>query len=216
MFGEKKLLVSLIIAILHIPLTNASVSSITDNVLTTLRLKKQYTPYLYFTVPKDEFVACNEMDEIVSDIEKELKIKVQKFNVRRDDKAVSLRQMIGESTGMGAGISVPFLYHRESRQIIHGVASKEKVRSWAKGRWVGSSLMLDEENDLFGSSNDESKKKGGKEAPLDALGIEDEEEEEERDSAGGKFDLMEFKGRKALRDQAREEAIQKRRQQNQN
>lgn len=136
------------------------------------------------------------MDKIVSEVEKELKVKIQKYNVRKNVHHSALRQMIGDNTGAGGGTSVPFLYHRESRQTIRGVASKEKVRAWAKGRWVESSLTLEEGGD---------DKKEKKEPPIDAMGIEDDEEPEGNDA----FSLMEVKGKKAMREKALEQSKKK-------
>ena len=138
------------------------------------------------------------MDKIVAEVEKELKVKIQRFNVRKNIQHCSLRQLIGDNTGGAGGTSVPFLYHRESRQTIRGVATKEKVSAWAKGRWVESGLSL------VGDDGDEKEQK---EPPIEAMDMEDEDEDE---LGSGGFSMMEMKGKKAMREQAQEESQKQR------
>ena len=134
----------------------------------------------------------DEMDKIVAEIEKECNIHIERFNVRKNKHHASLRQILSNGS-----TSVPFLYHRESRQAVRGVASKEKVRAWAKGRWVESALTIEEEAD--------EKKENAKKGP--PMNMEDESDEP--DDSADAFSLMEFKGKKQLR----EEAAAKRQQQ---
>jgi hypothetical protein len=117
--------------------------------------KKQYTPLLFFTVPKGLSPECDAMEKIVSGVEKELKVKVERMDVLRQPCNEVLLQLITTK-------SPPFLYHRESCQSYSisnqypaaqsGTAAsakrgsnglpiyidRDKVRAWAKGRYLKS------------------------------------------------------------------------------
>ncbi len=80
------------------------------------------------------------MEKIISSVEKELKTKVQRFDILRDRYARNLYEKIDEMEFVG---KVPLLYHRESRQTVYGLDTKSRVKAWAKGRWL-SPKMADE------------------------------------------------------------------------
>lgn len=80
------------------------------------------------------------MEKIISSVEKEMKVKVQRFDILRDRFARNLYEKIDEIQFVG---KVPLLYHRESRQTVYGLDTKSRVRAWAKGRWL-SPKMVDE------------------------------------------------------------------------
>ena len=76
------------------------------------------------------------MEKVVSEVEKELNIRVQRFDIKRDRMARKLYEKIDEIEFVG---EVPLLYHRESRQSIYGLDRKSRVKAWAKGRWLSTS-----------------------------------------------------------------------------
>mmetsp|Transcript_754 Transcript_754/g.1187 ORF Transcript_754/g.1187 Transcript_754/m.1187 type:complete len:175 (+) Transcript_754:117-641(+) len=102
--------------------------------------KQEYTPLIFFKVPKGTSAECDEMEKVISSVEKELKTKVQRFDILRDRYARNLYEKIDEIEFVG---KVPLLYHRESRQTVYGLDSKSRVKAWAKGRWL-SPKMADE------------------------------------------------------------------------
>ena len=98
-----------------------------------LQKKPKYTPLLFFKLPKGQMEASDEMEVVVSQIEKELNVKIQRFDIIRDRMARKLYDKIDELQFVG---KAPLLYHRESLQTIYGMSSKARVRAWAKGRWL--------------------------------------------------------------------------------
>jgi hypothetical protein len=107
-----------------------------------LSKKKPYTPLVFFTVPKDTLPECDEMEKIVSEVEKELGVHVDRLDILRDPKAEATRSVLTQRRP-------PFLYHRESLQTVYvpGVSDgnkkaafapidKARVRAWAKGRFL--------------------------------------------------------------------------------
>jgi len=73
------------------------------------------------------------MEKIVSEIEKDLGVTVQRFDILKDRFARNLYEKIDEIEFVG---DIPLLYHRESRQSIYGTDDKVRVKAWAKGRWL--------------------------------------------------------------------------------
>mmetsp|Transcript_9221 Transcript_9221/g.19355 ORF Transcript_9221/g.19355 Transcript_9221/m.19355 type:complete len:210 (+) Transcript_9221:108-737(+) len=107
--------------------------------------KKQYTPLVFFTFPKGYVDECDEMESVVSEVERELGVRVERLDIARDSAAQATMQLLTSQQGP------PFLYHRESCQVIHGVSQaranqnspakpevidKARVRAWAKGRYL--------------------------------------------------------------------------------
>lgn len=90
-----------------------------------------------FKVPKGTIKDCDEMEKIVRKVEKELNVKVERLDILRDRFARNLYEKIDEVEFKG---KVPLLYHRESLQSIYGLDTKERVRAWAKGRWLPSKM----------------------------------------------------------------------------
>eukprot|EP00558_Chaetoceros_sp_UNC1202_P004510 CAMPEP_0197233006 /NCGR_PEP_ID=MMETSP1429-20130617/1183_1 /TAXON_ID=49237 /ORGANISM="Chaetoceros sp., Strain UNC1202" /LENGTH=177 /DNA_ID=CAMNT_0042691177 /DNA_START=95 /DNA_END=628 /DNA_ORIENTATION=+ len=97
--------------------------------------KKQYTPLIMFKVPKGTIEECDAMEKVVKSVEKELNTKVQRLDILKDRFARNLYEKIDEIEFRG---KVPLLYHRESRQSIYGLDTKERVKAWAKGRWLST------------------------------------------------------------------------------
>lgn len=103
--------------------------------------KKEYTPLIFFTFPKGYVDECDEMDKIVSEVEQELDVRVERLDIGRDSAAQATMQLLTSK-------QPPFLYHRESCQVVHGSSmpgkdgskppgiEKARVRAWAKGRFL--------------------------------------------------------------------------------
>uniref|UniRef100_A0A7S0YB03 Thioredoxin domain-containing protein n=1 Tax=Pseudo-nitzschia delicatissima TaxID=44447 RepID=A0A7S0YB03_9STRA len=110
--------------------------------------KKEYSPLVFFTFPKGYVEECDEMDRIVSEVEQELGVRVERLDIARDPAAQATMQLLTSQQGP------PFLYHRESCQIVTGTPQpktnsrnaapeakpagidKSRVRAWAKGRYL--------------------------------------------------------------------------------
>ena len=90
--------------------------------------KKKYTPLCFFSFPKGYSKECDNLEKIVSDIEKEIGCRVERFDVARDPAAEATLALL---TSRG----VPFLYNRESCQTIaSSKIDKSRVIAWAKGK----------------------------------------------------------------------------------
>ena len=102
--------------------------------------KKKYTPLLFFKVPPGLIPECDAMEVTVREVEKELGVRVERLDILRDPSAEAALALLTQRTP-------PFLYHRESCQVVHvarrGESSaadmpvaieKSRVRAWAKGR----------------------------------------------------------------------------------
>lgn len=94
--------------------------------------KKTYTPLVFFTVPKDVIPECNEMETMVSQVERELGVRVERLDAARDPAAEATLRTLTQR-------QPPFLYHRESCQTVDASnMDKARVRAWAKGRIITS------------------------------------------------------------------------------
>ena len=112
--------------------------------------KKEYTPLVYFTVPKGLIPENDAMEKAVKQVEKELGVKVERLDILRNPAAEGAMAVLTSK-------APPFLYHRESCQTIHlpsaatgggGSAAAadassasmpthvdmDRLRAWAKGR----------------------------------------------------------------------------------
>mmetsp|Transcript_8560 Transcript_8560/g.11807 ORF Transcript_8560/g.11807 Transcript_8560/m.11807 type:complete len:164 (-) Transcript_8560:208-699(-) len=105
-------------------------------VIPLLKQQDEYTPLIFFTVPKGTMPASDKMEKIVSAVEKEMNVKVQRFDVLRDRMSRKLYEKIIEGEIGDRERMFPMLYHRESRQKVFGLSDPERVKSWAKGRWL--------------------------------------------------------------------------------
>lgn len=111
--------------------------------------KKKYTPLVFFTFPKGYIDECDEMEKVVSEIEKEIGCRFERLDVARDPAAEAAMSLLTRERGP------PFLYNRESCQIMHGSSprtgasrktkdddkeektiDKARVRALAKGRYL--------------------------------------------------------------------------------
>jgi hypothetical protein len=102
--------------------------------------KKEYTPLVFFTVPKDIIPECDEMEKVVSQVEKELDVRVERLDILRHPAAEAAMSSLTSRRP-------PFLYNKESCQVVsvpgagEGKAStagidESRVRAWAKGRYL--------------------------------------------------------------------------------
>jgi hypothetical protein len=124
--------------------TTGQVQSIpfADKIVQKVTNKKKYTPLLFFKVPKGLIPECDAMEETVLQVEKELGVTVERMDILRNPENEAILGLLTSRTP-------PFLYHRESCQIYHItpaqgegerkapiVVDKEKIRAWAKGRFL--------------------------------------------------------------------------------
>lgn len=106
-----------------------------------LSRKKEYTPLVFFTVPKDVIPECDEMEKVVSQVERELGVRVDRLDILKDPTAEATMSALTSRRP-------PFLYNKESCQVVFVPGSdgakavapagidKERVRAWAKGRFL--------------------------------------------------------------------------------
>lgn len=116
--------------------------------LSSLVRSKKYTPLVFFTVPKGLLPECDAMERVVTEMEQELGVRVERLDILRQPAAEAILATLTQR-------SPPFLYHRESCQIIHIPSTsttssknndgsskapiyidKARVRAWAKGRYL--------------------------------------------------------------------------------
>ncbi len=104
-----------------------------------LSQRQQYTPLVFFKVPRDIIPECDAMEKVVSEVERELGVHVERLDVARDPMAEATMKVLTQRRP-------PFLYHRESCQVVSVPTSSDKkiappidknrVRAWAKGRII--------------------------------------------------------------------------------
>lgn len=106
-----------------------------------LSRKKEYTPLVFFTLPKDILQECDEMEKVVSQVERELGVRVERLDILRDPAAEATMSALTSRRP-------PFLYNKESCQVISipgadgskavaaAAIDKDRVRAWAKGRFL--------------------------------------------------------------------------------
>jgi len=112
-----------------------------------LLCQQRYTPLVFFKVPPGLIPECDAMEIVVSQVEKELGVLVQRLDILRDPSAEAALAVLTKQR------RPPFLYHRESCQVVHvpsrsggdksgtekasaPLIDKERVRAWAKGRYL--------------------------------------------------------------------------------
>ena len=109
--------------------------------------KRNHTPLLFFTVPKDLSEENDALERCVSEVERELGVRVERLDVLRDPPSQAL---LGTLTRQPP----PFLYNTDSCQVIHvpspkaaaegsdnkkktsAPIDKSRVIAWAKGRYL--------------------------------------------------------------------------------
>jgi len=116
--------------------------------------KKKYSPLLFFTVPKEYSPENDGLEKCVSQVEKELGVRVERLDVMRDPPSQALLGLLTRQ-------SPPLLYNRESCQVISFGGSKparidkSRVIAWAKGRYLPPRKQQGNSNEpmLKGSSS---------------------------------------------------------------
>jgi len=71
---------------------------------------------------------CRNMHPLVARLQKELKVKVQKFEVWHNDKNAALMESIEKGRCGG----VPFFYNSKTHDMICGEVDYESLKKWAK------------------------------------------------------------------------------------
>lgn len=105
-------------------------------------LSKKYTPLVFFKVPPGLIPECDAMEKAVSQVEKELGVRVERLDVLREPASEAVLTLLTARTP-------PFLYNRESCQTVHITPTtgggksktpvfvdKARIRAWAKGRYL--------------------------------------------------------------------------------
>lgn len=121
------------------------VLALAEAVRIPLLSKTKYNPLLFFKVPPGLIPECDAMEKAVKEVEKELGVRVERLDILRDPSAEAVMSLLTQRTP-------PFLYHRESCQVVHltprkggkgdrdmpVVVDRQRVRAWAKGRYLGA------------------------------------------------------------------------------
>ena len=71
---------------------------------------------------------CHEMMPLVEQLEKELKVKVEKLEVWHDSKN---RAIFDKSNNIIRCTGVPFFYNKKTKKGICGATSYEELKKWA-------------------------------------------------------------------------------------
>lgn len=103
------------------------------------------------------------MEKIVRSVEKETGLHVERLYIMRDRTAKKLYEKLIEGNLRSP---FPLLYHRESLQRVYGLADKDLVRSWSKGRLLP--VMDDKEVTILPGEDEEM----GEEMDLEELEME--------------------------------------------
>jgi hypothetical protein len=98
-----------------------------------------YTPLLFFKVPPGIIPECDAMEKEICALERELHVKVERLDVVRDPNAEALLSILTQK-------SPPFLYHRESLQVIHVPGAGPKGNSKKGGNAAAAASSEDEES----------------------------------------------------------------------
>ena len=78
---------------------------------------------------------CMEMESIVARLEKELKVKVTKFEIWHNSQNAKLMQQF-DKDGKGRQFcgGVPFFYNEKTGKKICGSTEFEELKAWAEGK----------------------------------------------------------------------------------
>ena len=87
------------------------------------------------------------MESIIKKLEKEQSIHVERLDIMRDRHARKLYEKLVEGN---LRTPFPLLYHRESLQRVYGLADKDLVRSWSKGRLLPDQNVNEKEVTVLG------------------------------------------------------------------
>ena len=92
------------------------------------------------------------MEKVVRSLEKEQGIHIERLDIMRDRHARKLYEKLVEGNLRSP---FPLLYHRESLQRVYGLAEKDLVRSWSKGRLLPDTNEDEKEVTVFGGQEGE-------------------------------------------------------------
>jgi hypothetical protein len=110
-----------------------SLASIPKRLLKLVQRPHKYTPLVYFTVPPGLIPECDAVGKCLNQVEEELDVRVERLDVLRRPEAEAVLTLLTTRTP-------PFLYHRESCQVVHvpkgGRVDPSRIRAWAKGRYL--------------------------------------------------------------------------------
>mmetsp|Transcript_29575 Transcript_29575/g.70256 ORF Transcript_29575/g.70256 Transcript_29575/m.70256 type:complete len:178 (-) Transcript_29575:814-1347(-) len=134
------------VALFLLQLCNISTS------LPPFRRRNEYTPLLFFTVPKGTVDENDKMDKIVRSLEKSSGIKVQRLDILRSRSAKKLYDKLTEGSLRS---DFPLLYHRESLQRVYGLADVDLVRSWSKGRLLPVEEVEEKDVSFLGGAEED-------------------------------------------------------------
>ena len=89
----------------------------------------------------------DKMENIIKKIEKEQSVQVERLDIMRNRYARKLYEKLVEGN---LRTPFPLLYHRESLQRVYGLADKDLVRSWSKGRLLPDQNVNETEVTVLG------------------------------------------------------------------
>jgi hypothetical protein len=92
--------------------------------------KKKSTPLIFIKMPNGSDPITPKMDKVVSNLEKELGVHVERLDARDPSVAILLSSLSGKGS--------PLLYNRESCQVVNweDFKNEARLRAWAKGRFL--------------------------------------------------------------------------------
>jgi hypothetical protein len=90
------------------------------------------------------------MERTIKKLEKEQGVKVERLDIMRDRYARKLYEKLVEGNLRSP---FPLLYHRESLQRVYGLADKDLVRSWSKGRLLPDQNINEKEITVLGGED---------------------------------------------------------------
>ncbi|KAL7428027.1 hypothetical protein ACHAXH_002253 [Discostella pseudostelligera] len=138
-----------VLALVQMPVADAARAR-ASTLMPAFLKKKTYTPLLFFKVPLGTMDECDKMDKIIKKLEKEQNIQVDRLDIMRDRYARKLYEKLVEGDLRSP---FPLLYHRESLQRVYGLADKDLVRSWSKGRLLPDQNVNEKEITVLGGED---------------------------------------------------------------
>lgn len=119
-----------------------------ESIKTPFLTKKKYTPLLKIDCSPEN----DGLEKCISQVEKELGVRVERLDVMRDPPSQALLGLLTRQ-------SPPLLYNRESCQVISFGGSKpapidkSRVRAWAKGRYLPPRKESGNSSELMGKGS---------------------------------------------------------------
>lgn len=144
---ECKLCVATIASLGYVLCTHALVTHITH----TLCLDTSHSIHQH-NVQHTTTIKGDDMEKLIKTIEKENGVQVQRLDIMRDRAAKKLYEKLVEGNLRSP---FPLLYHRESLQRVYGLADKDLVRSWSKGRLLPDQNANEKAVTVLGGAGDD-------------------------------------------------------------